>query len=98
MIDDFNPLDLSVARGKVEEQPAAQPEAPRAKPTVQRVSMGPILHSNVTKIVVLTLALILTGLISYATTSYLLMRSVAKQAQNTTVGVRYAYEVRSSNT
>ena len=76
MIDDFNPLDLSAAQPKVSE-PVAPPEPPRAKPTVNRVSMGPILHSPVTKVLVLILGLVLTVLIGYAVTGYLLTRSAA---------------------
>jgi hypothetical protein len=75
MIDDFNPLDLSAARPKVAEV-VAPPEPPRAKPTVKRVSMGPILHSPITKVIVLMLGLVLTSLIGYSFMSYVMTKVI----------------------
>lgn len=74
MIDDFNPLDLSAPPKKIEE-PVAAPESVQPKATVQKVSMGPIFHSRITKILALILGVALAALVGYAGTSYWLNRS-----------------------
>ncbi|MCA9329259.1 hypothetical protein KDA11_01310 [Candidatus Saccharibacteria bacterium] len=72
MIEDFNPLDLSAPQ-KITEEPIPKPQAEfRAKPTVNRISMGPLFHSRITKIIALILGTVLSGLLGYVATAYLL--------------------------
>ncbi len=73
MINDFNPLDLSAPPKKIEE-PITAPQPVQPKATVQRVSMGPIFHSRITRILALILGVALAALVGYAGTSYLLNR------------------------
>ena len=70
MNEDFNPFDLSAPPKKPEmEKPA---EAPAPKPTVKRISMGPIFHSRIIKILALVLGLVLFTLLGYSGMSYYL--------------------------
>ncbi len=80
MNEDFNPLDLSAVPKKIEE-PVQPKEIPRPKATVQRVSMGPIFHSRITKVLALLLGLVLAALIGYSATSYYL----STQKQTTSI-------------
>lgn len=70
MNEEFNPFDLSAPPKKKVEEKAA--DVPAAKPTVKRVSMGPIFHSRITKIIALILGFVLAGLIGYSGMSYYL--------------------------
>ena len=74
MINDFNPLDLSAPPKKIEEPIAPQPES-RPQPTVNRVSMGPIFHSRITRVIALILGLALAALLGYTGMSYYLSRT-----------------------
>ena len=77
MNNDFNPFDLSAPPPKpAEEQKPPEPEAP--KPTVRRISMGPLFHSRITKVLALVLGLVLFFLIGYSGTSYLLNERTEK--------------------
>lgn len=77
MNNDFNPFDLSAPPPKpAEEEKPKEPEA--AAPTVRRISMGPLFHSRITKLLALVLALILFFLIGYSSTSYLLNKKAAE--------------------
>lgn len=69
--NDFNPFDLS-APPKPKEAPPAETEAPNIQPTVKRVSMGPLFHSRITKLLALVLGIILAALIGYTAVNFYL--------------------------
>lgn len=81
--NDFNPFDLS-APPKPKIIPLEAPEDTRAKPTVKKVSMGPLFHSRITKTIALILSIILAGLVGYTGANYYLTKQ-AEQAINTNV-------------
>ena len=66
MKPDFDPYDLT-PRVVPKDEPAA---APPPKPTIRRVTMGPIFHSRITKILALVLGTILAALIGYISVDY----------------------------
>lgn len=69
--NDFNPFDLSAPpKPKVIPLEQAQDVAP--KPTVKRVSMGPLFHSRITKLLALVLGIILAALIGYTAVNFYL--------------------------
>lgn len=70
MNDDFNPFDLSAVPQAATEQKPATPTPP--KPIIRRISMGPIFHSRITKILAAILSIVLAVLIGYTATSYYL--------------------------
>ncbi len=76
MDNDFNPFDLSAAPKKPLEEKPKEPEEP--KPTVKRVSMGPIFHSRFIKIVAFILGIALSGLVGYVGMNYYLNQKHAK--------------------
>lgn len=73
---EYDPFDLSAAARKLREQQEAEQQkaqpAPKPKITVRRVGIGPILHSRFTKVITLTLAIILTALVGYVGAKYYL--------------------------
>ncbi len=74
MDKDFNPFDLSAQSPKVEEAKEEKKEVdmPRPKPTVRRVSMGPLFHSRITKVIAFILSIILAGLLGYTSMNFYL--------------------------
>lgn len=70
MDNDFNPFDLSAPPKKLEQEKPAEPSIP--KPTVKRVSMGPIFHSRITKTIAFILGIALAGLLGYIGMNYYL--------------------------
>jgi hypothetical protein len=74
-MQDFNPLDLSAPK-KVDVQTAQ--EAPAVKATVHRVSMGPLFHSRITRVIAFILSIVLAGLIGYAGMNYYLTTEASK--------------------
>jgi cytoskeletal protein RodZ len=66
MKPDFDPYDLT-PRVIPTEEPAPPPPP---KPTIRRVSMGPIFHSRITKSLALILGVILAALIGYISVDY----------------------------
>lgn len=76
-MEEFNPFDLSAAPKKPLEEKPAEPVA--AKPTVKRVSMGPLFHSRITKVLALVLGTVLAFLIGYSATNYYLNERAAKE-------------------
>ena len=78
MDNDFNPFDISSQRQKPEEAKEVQIEKPRAKPTVRRVSMGPLFHSRITRIIAFVLGIILAGLVGYTGMNYYLNQKATK--------------------
>ncbi|MDQ5886198.1 MAG: hypothetical protein QG628_595 [Patescibacteria group bacterium] len=78
MDNDFNPFDLSAQKPKATEQSPEQKDKPRPKPTVRRVSMGPLFHSRITKVIAFILGLILAGLLGYTGMNYYLNQKAAK--------------------
>lgn len=77
MDQDFNPFDLSAPPKKPLEEKPAEPAAP--KPTIKRVSMGPIFHSRITKVLALVLSIVLAVLVGYTATNYYLNKKSAQQ-------------------
>lgn len=87
MITDFNPLDLSAPPKKIEEQAPEPAPVFQAKPTVKRVSMGPIFHSRITKILALILGTALAVLLGYSGMTYYLTKTnqtASSQSLNST--------------
>lgn len=80
MDNDFNPFDLSAQRPKIDESKEEQKttDKPRPKPTVHRVSMGPLFHSRITRVIAFVLSIILAGLIGYTGMNYYLNQKAAK--------------------
>ncbi|MEI6480951.1 MAG: hypothetical protein WCO19_01460 [Candidatus Saccharibacteria bacterium] len=76
MKPDFDPYDLT-PRVLPNAEPAPPPPP---KPTIRRISMGPIFHSKITKGLALILGAILAALIGYSGASYMITK---KQAQST---------------
>lgn len=75
--EDFNPFDLSAPpKPKVIPLPEAEPF--QAKPTVNRVSMGPLFHSRITRTLALVLGLVLSALIGYTAMNYYYNRQAEK--------------------
>ena len=66
MKPDFDPYDLT-PRVVPKDEPAPPPPP---KPTIRRVTMGPIFHSRITKILALVLGTILAALIGYISVDY----------------------------
>lgn len=77
MKPDFDPYDLT-PRVIPTEEPAPPPPP---KPTIRRISMGPIFHSRITKVLAMVLGVILAALIGYTVESYVITK---KQAQIST--------------
>lgn len=75
MKPDFDPYDLT-PRVVPKDEPTAPPPP---KPTIRRVTMGPIFHSRITKVLALVLGTILAALIGYISVDYY----YAKQPQVT---------------
>ncbi len=87
MITDFNPLDLSAPPKKIEEQAPEPAPVFQAKPTVKRVSMGPIFHSRITKVLALILGIALAVLLGYSGMTYYLTKTnqtASSQSPNST--------------
>lgn len=84
MDTDFNPFDLSAHRPNIDPTKDEQKETDksRPKPTVHRVSMGPLFHSRITRIIAFILGLILAGLLGYTGMNYYLNK---KAESNTKV-------------
>lgn len=83
MEQDFNPFDLSRIPPKPSED--AQPLEPqKPEATVSRISMGPLFHSRITKALAVGLGLILSVLIGYSATAYLLNRQTDAKATSQT--------------
>lgn len=66
MKPDFDPYDLT-PRVAQNQEPSSLPQP---KPTIRRVSMGPIFHSRISKSLALILGIILAALIGYITVDY----------------------------
>ena len=66
MKPDFDPYDLTPR--VVPTQEPVPPPPP--KPTIRRVTMGPIFHSRITKILALVLGTSLAALIGYISVDY----------------------------
>jgi hypothetical protein len=79
MDNDFNPFDLSTPKQAVKEPVK---EVPVPKPTVHRVSMGPLFHSRFTKVLALILSVILAGLVGYISMNYYLNTKTVKSSQS----------------
>lgn len=62
MNEDFNPFDVS-STGSASKQEVKETSV--VKPTVHKVGMGPIFHSQFTKIIAFILSFILAGLLGY---------------------------------
>lgn len=79
-MDDFNPLDLSAPPKKVTDEQKTTVKEFEAKPTVKRVSMGPLFHSRITRVLALILSVVLFALIGYSAMNYYL---TSKDTNNT---------------
>jgi hypothetical protein len=77
MDNEFNPFDLSAQKPKTTDSTKSQTDKPLPKPIVRRVSMGPIFHSRIIKIIALTLGIILAGLLGYTGMNYYLTQKAA---------------------
>lgn len=73
--NDFNPFDLS-APPKPKEVPPAETEASNIQPTVKKVSMGPLFHSRITRVLALVLGVILAALVGYTAMSIYLTQAL----------------------
>jgi len=84
MDNDFNPFDLSAQRPKIDESKEEKKDIdkPRPKPTVHRVSMGPLFHSRITRVIAFILSIILAGLIGYTAMNYYLNQKAATNASS----------------
>jgi len=72
MEQNFDPFDLSAPPPKPLEEKPTEPPAP--KPTVKRISMGPIFHSHITKTIAFILGVALAALLGYVGMNYYLTR------------------------
>lgn len=88
MDNDFNPFDLSAPPKKPLEEKPKEPEAPQ--PTVKRVSMGPIFHSRIVKVIAFILGLVLSGLIGYTGMNYYLTQKDAESVTTNTSTTKLA--------
>lgn len=79
MDNDFNPFDLSAQRPKNSESTDEKKELekPRPKPIVRRISMGPLFHSRITKVIAFFLSIILAGLLGYVGMNYYINKKAA---------------------
>ncbi len=84
MKEDFNPFDLS-APPKPIEKPKEEVEAPRPKPTVNRVSMGPLFHSRITRVLALVLSIALAALVGYTAVNYYLNKQAEEKLNVTKI-------------
>ncbi len=82
MEQDFNPFDLSKVPPKPAEE--AKPVEPQpVAPTVRRISMGPLFHSRITKVLAFVLGMVLFFLVGYSGTGYLLNKKAVTESTAT---------------
>lgn len=89
-MDDFNPFDLSAPPKVIDERKTLVKDFD-AKPTVHRVTMGPLFHSKITRILALLLSLVLFSLIGYLGMNYYLTRQDQSLTTKTPLMLQLGY-------
>lgn len=91
-MDDFNPFDLSAQPKVIDERKTTVKEF-EAKPTVHRVTMGPLFHSKITRVVAFILSIVLFALLGYLGMNYYLSQQELQQTTSNTLMLQLEYKI-----